>query len=81
MLRKYACTAAELSCIVGNLFVELAPPCDSCGRDVLTICGTTYTGGRGSLTVTPEGFIFEGDLKDVEELRARRCLQRATGAK
>ena len=35
MLKRYACTRAELSCIIGNLFVELSPPCEHCGEDTL----------------------------------------------
>ena len=42
-MTEYACPRRELSCIVGNLFVELEPPCDHCAAgDSLTICGTTY---------------------------------------
>ena len=53
MLTEYACPRRELSCIVGNLFVELEPPCDHCAAgDSLTICGTTYAGTRATLTVT-----------------------------
>lgn len=29
-MTEYACPRRELSCIVGNLFVELEPPCDHC---------------------------------------------------
>ena len=31
MLTRYACTAAELSCVIGNIFAELSPPCAACG--------------------------------------------------
>lgn len=52
MLTEYACPRRELSCIVGNLFVELEPPCDHCAAgDSLTICGTTYAGTRATATV------------------------------
>ena len=30
---------AEASCIIAHLFVELAPPCERCGEDALTITG------------------------------------------
>lgn len=67
MLREYACTRRELSCIIGNLFTEIEPPCERCGAaDVLTISGTTYTGARAVLTVTEHGFTFDGDPAEVE---------------
>lgn len=75
MLTEYACTRRELSCIIGNLFTELEPPCEQCGgADVLTISGTTYTGTRAVLTVTEYGFTFDGDPEVVERIRERRCL-------
>lgn len=43
MLTRYACTAAELSCVIGNIFAELSPPCAACGAEVLQITGTTVT--------------------------------------
>lgn len=56
MLNRYACTRAELSCIIGNLFIELSPPCERCGEDALTITGTTVTGNKGTLFVTAAKF-------------------------
>lgn len=79
MLTEYACTRRELSCIIGNLFVEIEPPCEWCGAaDVLTISGTTYTGNKAVLTVTEHGFTWEGDPAEVEKIRERRCLQWAS---
>lgn len=76
MLTEYACTRRELSCLIGNLFTEIEPPCERCGAaDVLTISGTTYTGSRAVLTVTEYGFTWEGDPAEVEEIRERRCVQ------
>jgi hypothetical protein len=49
-----------LSCIIGNLFIELSPPCERCGEDALTITGTTVTGNKGTLFVTAAGFDFLG---------------------
>lgn len=62
MLTEFACTRRELSCILGNLFVEIEPPCEACASDAdeLTIRGRTYTGARAVLTVTEWGFRFEG---------------------
>ena len=76
MLTEYACTRRELSCIIGNLFTEIEPPCERCGAaDVLTISGTTYTGERAVLTVTEHGFTFVGDPAEVARIRERRCLK------
>ena len=76
MLTEYACTRRELSCLIGNLFTEIEPPCERCGAaDVLTISGTTYTGNKAVLTVTEHGFTWEGDPAEVEKIRERRCLQ------
>ena len=76
MLTEYACTRRELSCIIGNLFTEIEPPCGKCGDvDALTISGTTYTGARAVLTVTEHGFTFDGNPAEVARIRERRCLK------
>lgn len=64
MLTRYACTAAELSCVIGNIFAELSPPCAACGAEVLQITGTTVTGNAATLTVTEAGFDFDGSADD-----------------
>lgn len=68
----------ELSCIIGNLFTELDPPCAACDSDAdeLTISGRTYTGAQAVLTVTEWGFRFDGDPSEIEEIRGKRCLRR-----
>lgn len=75
---EYACTRRELSCVIGNLFVELEPPCDRCNNaaDEITISGRIYTGERAVLTVTEHGFRFDGNPAAVEEIRGKRCLHR-----
>ena len=71
-MTEYACPRRELSCIVGNLFVELEPPCDHCAvGDSLTICGTTYAGTRATLTVTEYGFTFDGPPEEGEQKPAQ----------
>lgn len=83
MLTRYACTAAELSCVIGNIFAELSPPCAACGAEVLQITGTTVTGNAATLTVTEAGFDFDGCADDtamIERMRKGRCIYTKTGA-
>lgn len=70
---RYACTKEELSCIIGNLFAELRPPCAACRRGQLVICGTTVTGGEATLIVTEFGFDYNGDPDLINTIRQRRC--------
>ena len=84
MLKHYACTSAELSCIIGNLFVELAPPCDHCGEAGLTITGLTVTGNTGTLFLTSAGFDFEGCAEDtviIDRIRKGRCINAKAGTR
>lgn len=81
---RYACTRAELSCIIGNLFVELSPPCSCCGGGALTITGTTVNGNAGALTVTEAGFDFEGCAEDtamIDRIRKVRCINAEAGTR
>ena len=83
MLTRYACTAAELSCVIGNIFAELSLPCAACGAEVLQITGTTVTGNAATLTVTEAGFDFDGCADDtamIERMRKGRCIYAKTGA-
>ena len=83
MLTRYACTVAELSCVIGNIFAELSPPCAACGAEVLQITGTTVTGNAATLTVTEVGFDFDGCADDtaiIERMRKGRCIYAKTGA-
>lgn len=76
MLTEFACTRRELSCIIGNLFTEIEPPCERCGAaDEITISGTTYAGSRAVLIITEHGFRFDGPAEEVEQIRERRCLR------
>ena len=82
MLTRHACTAAELSCVIGNMFAELSPPCEDCGAERVTITGTTVTGNAATLTVTEAGFDFDGCAEDtvlLENMRKGRCIYAKTG--
>lgn len=59
-MTRCACKGAELSCIIGNIFTELRPPCDMCGGEAVTIRGITPTGHEATITLTAAGFDFEG---------------------
>ena len=69
----------ELSCIIGNLFTELEPPCPVCeGMPQLTICGTTYTGAKAVLVIGADGFYYDGNPDDIAKIRETRCNNGAT---
>ena len=72
---KYACTAKELSCIIGNVFAELSPPCGQCNGENVVLCGTTPTGEAAKLVIVKDGFLFEGDPELIATIRKRRCIQ------
>lgn len=71
----FSCPVGELSCIIGNLFVELEPPCESNKCDDLIICGTTFSGNRGSLLIGKNICTFFGEPNDIEIIRNNRCLK------
>lgn len=68
-------TPAELSCMVGNLFSELEPPCDVPFSPGLTLCGITPLGNRAVLLVNRDFCIFRGEAEDLKAAR-RGCLNR-----
>lgn len=37
-----------MSCVIGNIFAELSPPCEECGAERVTITGTTVTGNAAT---------------------------------
>ncbi len=72
---KFAAGKKETSCIIGNLFVEIEPPCCVCKLiDELKIYGTTYLGTKEVLIVKDYGFDYSGNKSDIETLREKRCL-------
>ena len=80
-MTRCACKGAELSCIIGNIFTELRPPCDMCGGEAVTIRGITPTGHEATITLTAAGFDFEGCAEDtalLQRIRKARCIYAGT---
>ena len=71
-MTRCACKGAELSCIIGNIFTELRPPCDMCGGEAVTLRGITPTGHEATITLTAAGFDFEGCAEDTALLQRIR---------
>lgn len=70
---QFSRPADELSCIIGNLFVSLEPPCGfGCGAD-LVICGTTHSQNPGRLIVKSDRCIFYGRLEDLTVILNGHC--------
>lgn len=80
-MTRCACKGAELSCIIGNIFTELRPPCDMCGGEAVSIHGITPTGHEATITLTAAGFDFEGCTEDtalLQRIRKARCIYAGT---
>lgn len=76
-MEKHSCTASELSCIIGSLFVELDPPCAACGRGEFIICGTTHSGRKAMITIADDGvFYFAGDTADLKAVLEGVCPEK-----
>ena len=77
MLSVFSCPERELSCIIGNLFVELEPPCSECGKEPqgIKICGTTYTGDKAVLTISGDRFYYSGPQGGIYRQRKTGCVQ------
>lgn len=77
---NFSMPIVELSCLVGNLFAELEPPCnekqDPAG---LVLCGRTKSGQNASLLICWDRCTFVGSREDYNAARngkcpGRRCL-------
>ena len=66
----------ELSCIIGNLFTELEPPCDVEHTAGLVLCGTTHSGNPGRLRIAGDCCTFYGQPDDLEVVISGRCPER-----
>lgn len=77
---NFSLPAEKLSCLVGNLFAELEPPCDQkLDPDGLTLFGRTVAGREGMLLICRDRCTFIGDPEDLNDARngkcpVRRCL-------
>lgn len=72
----FACKPEELSCIVGNLFVSLEPPCDLERSTDLAMCGVTHSGSYARLQFKKDYCLFYGKPEDLEAARSGRCIER-----
>lgn len=76
---EFSRPAGELSCIVGNLFAELDPPCGVSGSrgDVLTIFGRTRaTGGHAVLRMYADRCVYTGPPDDLEAAMGGSCPEK-----
>lgn len=81
--RTVILSVADASCVIGNLFVCLEPPCDEMPEDRLILCGSTFSGMDGALTVKQSGSScvceFTGCLEDLNAALEKPCLERTCG--
>lgn len=68
--------AGELSCIIGNLFTAIQPPCDHRRGAELVICGTTHSRRFGVLTVKSDRCVFYGEPEDLAAVLNGQCPER-----
>ena len=76
---EFSRPAGELSCIVGNLFAELDPPCGVSGSrgDVLTIFGRTRTTGvHAVLRVYADRCVYTGLPEALEAAMGGSCPEK-----
>lgn len=72
----FSCRPSELSCIIGNLFTEIEPPCDVPRSDNLTLSGTTHSGADAVLMIHGDRCIYKGPPDDLEAARNGVCPER-----
>lgn len=66
----------ELSCLLGNLFANLEPPCDAGEAHSLAVCGYTHSGNYARLLIYNDRCTFFGIPEDLDAVRRRVCLER-----
>ncbi len=68
--------ADEISCIIGNRFTAIAPPCGRKRSIDLVICGMTDAQNYGTLTVKSECCISIGDPVEIHrKLNGNRTVR------
>lgn len=73
-VREFSVPPAQLSCLIGNLFAELEPPCsEPDDPEALTLYGRTSSGREAMLFIYKEHCLFVGDLEDLDIARNGRC--------
>lgn len=72
----FACRPEELSCIVGNLFTGISPPCEYERSAHLTICGITHSGNSDRLVIKGDRCLFYGLPDDLRAARNGFCPER-----
>ena len=79
-VREFSVPTAQLSCLIGNLFAELEPPCAEPDEpEALTLCGKTPSGREAMMLVYGEQGLFVGDPEDLDAARNGRCPDRRCG--
>lgn len=73
-LENFFLPAEKLSCLVGNLFAELEPPCEKqYDPDGLMLCGRTASGREAMLLICRDRCTFIGDPADLKAARNGKC--------
>lgn len=76
-LVNFSLPAEKLSCLVGNMFAELEPPCDqNLDPDGLILCGRTKAGREAMLLICRDRCTFIGAADDLNAARNGRCPNR-----
>lgn len=74
---RFSRPAAEISCIIGNLFAEVQPPCEGIGAGGgIVIHGTTHAGSEGWLTIKSDCCVFRGNPEELQAVLEGRCPER-----
>ena len=77
-IRVFSRPAGMLSCVVGNLFTELEPPCGEPDPDTeaLTLCGKTHSGRDAMLMIFEDKCVFTGPPEDLEKALNAPCPEK-----
>ena len=73
-VREFSVPPAQLSCLIGNLFAELEPPCDQkLDPDGLVLYGRTVAGREAMLLICRDRCTFIGNQEDRNDARSGKC--------